>query len=101
LPSFSEGFGLPAVEAAACGTAVIATSQSPLKDLLKEGVIVVEPEDRAGWRTAIAKVLSDGQLQERMRAAGIAAAGDLSWESSASQLLSIFEEVRRTRVATA
>ncbi len=101
LPSFCEGFGLPAVESAACGTPVVATTRSPLPELLGEGAISVEPNDRAGWRDAIARVLSDIKLRERMRAAGLAAAGRLSWQNSAHQLLSIFEEVPRNRVAPA
>jgi glycosyltransferase involved in cell wall biosynthesis len=101
LPSFSEGFGLPGIESAACGTPVVATTRSPLPELLGEGAIAVEPNDRAGWRDAIARVLSDNGLRARMRAAGLAAVGRLSWQDSARQLLSIFEEVWQSRVAPA
>jgi D-inositol-3-phosphate glycosyltransferase len=69
--------------------------------LLGEGAIAVEPNDRAGWRDAIARVLSDSGLRTRMRAAGLAAVGRLSWQDSARQLLSIFEEVWQSRVAPA
>ncbi len=99
LPSFVEGFGLPAVEAAACGTPAVVTTRSPLPKLLGEGVIAVDPDDRAGWIAALARVLSDAPLRNQMRQAGLAAAGRLSWTHSAEQLLEIFEEVGRARAA--
>ena len=101
LRSFCEGFGLPAVASAACGMPVVATTWSPLPGLLGEEAIGVEPNDRAGWRSAIAQVLSDVELPDGRRAAVLAVASWLSWQNSARQLLSIIEGVVETRVAAA
>jgi glycosyltransferase involved in cell wall biosynthesis len=101
LPSFCEGVGLPALEAAACGTPVVVTRRSPLPELLGEGAIALEPEDRAGWREAVRRILLEPELAKRMSAAGLEAVARLSWEASARQLLAIFEEVAGGRRATA
>jgi glycosyltransferase involved in cell wall biosynthesis len=93
LPSFCEGFGLPGIEAAACGAPVLATTRSPLVELLGEGIVGLEPGDRGAWRDAIAAVLTNADRRNAMRAAGLAAAARLSWQNSARQLLSVFAEV--------
>jgi glycosyltransferase involved in cell wall biosynthesis len=93
LPSLLEGFGLPAIEAAACGLPVIATTASPLPELLGEAGLFVEPGDIRGLEEAMARVLSDRGLRQRLREAGLRAAGRLTWERAARDLVALFERV--------
>jgi len=92
LPSSCEGFGLPAVEAAACGAPVIATTESPLPELLEGGGIFVRPGDDETLYTAMLMLLRD---PERRRALGMRArerAARLSWRAAACSALGAFEE---------
>lgn len=91
LPSTSEGFGLPAVEAAACGTPVIATVASPLPQLLEGGGIFIEPGDVRALADGMRFLLDKGrraQLGDRARDR----AQQLSWAHSATATLSALRE---------
>lgn len=101
LPSFSEGFGLPAIEAASCGAPTIVTSNSPLPQLLGDGTIGVDPLDRAGLLSALKRVLDDPRKREAMRTAALDRAAQLSWDAAARQLLAVFQEVHEKNGATA
>jgi glycosyltransferase involved in cell wall biosynthesis len=93
LPSFDEGFGLPAVEAAACGGAVIATRHSAIPEVLGDAALYIDPDDRASLEQAMATVLADPQRRAALGRRAAARAADWTWESAARRMLAIFEEL--------
>jgi glycosyltransferase involved in cell wall biosynthesis len=92
LVSEAEGFGLPAVEAAACGTPVIATRASPLPELLEGGGIFIEPGDPAALVDAMRTLLDDDALRDAMGRRARERAGQLSWERGARAALDALYE---------
>lgn len=93
LVSECEGFGLPAVEAAACGTPVIATVESPLPDLLQGGGIFVVPGDVEQTFQAMRRLFDDAAERRRLGALARKRAELLSWERSADVVLDALREV--------
>jgi alpha-1,3-rhamnosyl/mannosyltransferase len=87
LPSQAEGFGLPAIEAAACGTPVIATTASPLPELLDGGGIFHLPGDVPAIADAMASLLDDDAKRRAMGERALAMARRLSWEATAKAVL--------------
>jgi glycosyltransferase involved in cell wall biosynthesis len=92
LPSLMEGFGLPAVEAAACGCPIIASHASPLEGLLGEGGIYIDPTANEIAR-ALELILSSPDLRRKMSAAGYAAASRLTWNNAARQMMEVVHTV--------
>lgn len=92
LPSLMEGFGLPAIEAAACGCPVIATHNSPLPELLAQGGTYIDPSDTGQIADAMLRLAEDGNLRQSMSAAGIQAAAALNWSHHARALLEVIKD---------
>ena len=92
LPSESEGFGLPAVEAAACDTPVIATMESPLPELLEGGGIFVQPRDGMALLDAMKRLATDSALRSEMGARAGERARALSWDHAAEACLAAIRE---------
>lgn len=92
LPSECEGFGLPAVEGAACGTAVVATTESPLPELLAGGGIFVDPGDLSALTDAMGRLLTDRDLRQACAARALAQARALTWERGARATLDALQE---------
>jgi glycosyltransferase involved in cell wall biosynthesis len=93
FPSLFEGFGLPVIEAMACGTPVICSNVTALPEVAGGAAILVDPSDVRGLAEALDRVLGDSDLQADLRGRGLARAHQFSWERTASETLAIYRRI--------
>jgi glycosyltransferase involved in cell wall biosynthesis len=93
LPSYHEGFGLPPLEAMACGTPVVVSDRASLPEVVGDAGLLVDPTSPQELADALARVLTDSELAAQMHRRGLSRAGEFSWARAADQTMAVYERV--------
>ncbi len=93
FPSFFEGFGIPPLEAMACGAPVITSNTSSLPEVAGDAALLIDPYDTHALAQAITQVLENKPLQEELRQKGFQRVQQYSWTRSASKMLTVYQRL--------
>ncbi len=93
MPSRSEGFGLPPLEAMSVGTPVVASSIAAHLEVCGDAAALLDPDDQPGWVKTIRRLTTDPGLRDTLRTAGPKRASQFSWDRCAEQTLRVYRSV--------
>jgi glycosyltransferase involved in cell wall biosynthesis len=99
FPSLYEGFGLPPLEAMACGAPVVCSNAASLPEVVGDAALLVSPRDVSAIADAIQRVLTDAALREELRAKSLARAAQFSWERTARETLNVYKQFANVPVS--
>ena len=92
-PSLYEGFGMPPLEAMACGTPVVTSNVTSLPEVVADAAITTDPQDIDAFVDAMYKVLTDDKMRENMISKGIKRAQLFNWDRSAEEMRRVYEQL--------
>lgn len=92
FPSLSEGFGLPPLEAMACGTPVVASNNSSIPETVGDAALLFDAQDVAAMSATILKVLNDDVTRQELIKRGLNRSGTFSWEECARETLAVYKK---------
>lgn len=93
LPSLYEGFGLPVLEAMACGTPVVTSNVSSLPEVAGDAALLVDPTDVDALTNALHRLVTEDGLRSTLRDRGLTRAATFTWERAARQLLGVYSQM--------
>lgn len=92
FPSLYEGFGLPVLEAMACGTPVVTSRGGALEEVAGDAALLVDPTDEQALASALATVLTEREVALALRTAGLARAAQFDWQRTAQEMVALYRE---------
>jgi glycosyltransferase involved in cell wall biosynthesis len=93
FPSFYEGFGIPLLQAMACGVPILASRAGAIPEVVQDAAVLVDPKDPVAIATAIERMLNDASLRSHLKQTGLDRVKHFSWHSTAQQTLAFVKSV--------
>jgi glycosyltransferase involved in cell wall biosynthesis len=93
FPSLYEGFGLPPLEAMACGTLVVTSNTASLPEVVGEAGLLLAPDDVPGWTAALKRVWTDAAYRAELADQGVRQAQQFTWQATSAQIARAYRDL--------